>query len=157
MQTCQIPYTRVNKCICIFPKLQGNIPNMRLIMKAKLTTPQKPRHLFGSMCTWQKSRVVEIVRCNLLVMKPLGVKLISWNRHYTELRLPGVGSPCWLGVHHGLPKSVRCDAMTVLVLILMRTASVDEESNHRDRRYCIASDEAAGWKVDILEPLFYGQ
>ena len=34
--------------------------------------------------------------------------------------------------------------MTVLVLILMRTASVDEESNHRDRRYCIASDEAAG-------------
>ena len=33
-----IPYTRVNKRICLFPKLQENmhlIPNMRLIMKGK--------------------------------------------------------------------------------------------------------------------------
>ena len=41
------------------------------------------------------------------------------------------------------PKSVSCAAMTN-VLVLMRTANVDEESNRRDRRYCIASDEAAG-------------
>ena len=40
----QIPYTRVNKRIRLFPKLQENmrfLPNMRLIMKAKLTTPTK--------------------------------------------------------------------------------------------------------------------
>ena len=37
-----IPYTRVNKRIRLFSKLQGNmrlLHNMRLIMKAKLTTP----------------------------------------------------------------------------------------------------------------------
>ena len=40
-----IPYTRLIKRIRLFPKLQGNLrllPNMRLIMKAKLTTP--PNH-----------------------------------------------------------------------------------------------------------------
>ena len=43
----QMPYTRVNKCIRLFPKLQGN---MRLIMKAKIDHTPKPRHFFGSMC-----------------------------------------------------------------------------------------------------------
>ena len=59
-----IPYTRVNNRIHLFPKLQENmrlIPNMRSIMKAKIDHTPKPRHLFGSTCTWQKSRVVEIV------------------------------------------------------------------------------------------------
>ena len=42
----------------------------------------------------------------------------------------------------------------------MRTANVDEESiveivNILSLQF--ASDEAAGWKVDILEPLFYSQ
>ena len=39
--SCAVPYTRVNKHIRLFPKLQQNmrlLPNMRLIMKAKLTT-----------------------------------------------------------------------------------------------------------------------
>ena len=52
------PYTWVNKHIRLFPKLQGN---MRLIMKAKIDHTPKPWRLFGSTCTWQKSRVVEIV------------------------------------------------------------------------------------------------
>ena len=46
MNAADISYTRVNKRIRLFPKLQGNmrlIPNMRLIMKAKLTTPPTPR------------------------------------------------------------------------------------------------------------------
>ena len=41
-------YTRVNKRMRLFVKLQGNmrlIPNMRLIVKGKLTTPPKPRCL----------------------------------------------------------------------------------------------------------------
>ena len=42
-----IPYTRVNKRMRLFQKLQGNmrlIPNMRLIMRGKkLTTPPKPQ------------------------------------------------------------------------------------------------------------------
>ena len=49
-----IPYTRVNKCIHLFPKLQGNmplLPNMRLIMKAKIDHTLKPRRLFGTTCT----------------------------------------------------------------------------------------------------------
>ena len=48
-----ILYTRVNKRIRLFPKLQGNmhlLSNMCLIMKAKLTTPPKPQRLFGSTC-----------------------------------------------------------------------------------------------------------
>ena len=45
---------------------------------------------------------------------------------YTEFKLSGVASP----------KSVSCDAM-MLVLVLMRTADEDEESSRRDRRYCI--------------------
>ena len=43
-----IPYTRVNKRMHLFAKLQGNmrlIPNMRLIAKGKLTTPLKLRCL----------------------------------------------------------------------------------------------------------------
>ena len=51
----KIPYTRVNKCIRLFPKVRGImrlIPNTHLIMKGKkLTTPQKPRRLFVSTCT----------------------------------------------------------------------------------------------------------
>ena len=43
-------YTQVNKRICLFPKLQGNVLNNE---RQKLTTPPKPRHLFGSTCTWQ--------------------------------------------------------------------------------------------------------
>ena len=43
----RVPYTRVNKRIRLFQKLQGNmrlIPNMRLIMRhKKLTTPPKLR------------------------------------------------------------------------------------------------------------------
>ena len=35
------------------------------------------------------------------------------------------------------PNSVSCDAITNLVLVLMRTADVDEESSRRDRQYCI--------------------
>ena len=38
-----IPYTRVNKRIRLFPKPQGNmrlIPNMRLVMKAKIDHTQ---------------------------------------------------------------------------------------------------------------------
>ena len=106
----QLPYTRVNKCIRLFPKLQGNmhlLPNMHLIMKAKIDHTPKPRRPFGSTCTWQKSWVVQssiLYCCNSLAMKTLSEKLISWNRHCTQFRLSGVGSPCWLGVHHGLPK-----------------------------------------------------
>ena len=54
----------VYKRIRLFPKLQGNmrlLPNMCLIMKAKIDHTPKLQRLFGSMCTWQKSRVVEIV------------------------------------------------------------------------------------------------
>jgi len=49
-----LPYTQVNKRIRLFPKLQGNmrlLPNMRLIMKAKIDHTPKLRHLFGSTCT----------------------------------------------------------------------------------------------------------
>ena len=41
----KVPYTRVNKHMPLFAKLQGNmclIPNMRLIAKGKMTTPPKP-------------------------------------------------------------------------------------------------------------------
>ena len=41
-------YTWVNKHIRLFQKVQGN---MRLIRGQKLTTPPKPRRLFGSTCT----------------------------------------------------------------------------------------------------------
>ena len=78
-------YTQVNKRIRLFPKLQGNI------MKAKIDHTPKPRHLFGSTCTWQKSQVV-------------GKSYTIYD--YTEFRLSGVGSPCWLGVHRGLPKEL---------------------------------------------------
>ena len=40
-----IPYTWVNKRMRLFPKLQGNmrlLPNMRLIMKAKIDHTPKP-------------------------------------------------------------------------------------------------------------------
>ena len=51
-----IPYTQVNKCIHLFPKLQGNIcaliPNMPLIMKTKNWPHPKLRHFFDSMCTY---------------------------------------------------------------------------------------------------------
>ena len=39
----QLPYTRVNKCIRLFPKLQGNmrlLPNMCLIMKEEIDHTQ---------------------------------------------------------------------------------------------------------------------
>ena len=141
----RVPYTRVNRRIRLFPKLQGNmrlLPNMHLIMKAKIDHTPKPWHLFGSTCTWQKSRVIEIVivdslilyRCNSLVMKPLGENLLSWNRHYTEFRLSGVASPCWLGVHHGLPKECYVMPWQTFILVLMKTANVDEESNRRDHQ-----------------------
>ena len=39
----------------------------------------------------------------------------------------------------------------------MRTADVDESSRSDIVSLEFASDEAAGWKVDILEPLFYSQ
>ena len=46
-----IPYTRVNKRIRLFPKLQGNmrlIPNVRLIMKDKVDhTPQNATPLWS--------------------------------------------------------------------------------------------------------------
>ena len=117
-----ILYTRVNKRIHLFPKHHQNHHhlfklkyllvkqenNMRLIMKATLTTPQKPRCLFGSTCniTEESSRRGRwlLYCCYSLAMKPLGEKLISWNRQYTEGRLSGVGSPSWFGVHRGLPK-----------------------------------------------------
>ena len=75
------------------------LPNMHLIMKAKIDyTPNRDAFLVAHV----HGRVVEIVvvessilyRCNSLVMKPLGVKLISWNCHYTEFRLSGVASLC---------------------------------------------------------------
>ena len=40
-----LPYTRVNKYICLFPKLQGEmrlLPIMRLIMKAKIDQSVTP-------------------------------------------------------------------------------------------------------------------
>ena len=42
------------KCTRLFPKLQGYmrlLPNMRLIMKAKIDHTPKARHLYGSTCT----------------------------------------------------------------------------------------------------------
>ena len=42
------------------------------------------------------------------------------------------------------PKSVSCDAMTNVAIVDIVSLK-------------FASDEAAGWKVDILEPLFYSQ
>ena len=54
-----------NKHIRLFPKLQGNmclLPNMRLLMKAKIDYTPKPQCLFGIACvTRQKSWVVEVV------------------------------------------------------------------------------------------------
>ena len=110
----KIPYTRVNKRICLFPKLQGNmrlIPNMRLIMKGKkLTTPPKPRRLFGSTCTWQRTRQVKRTR---------KLSVLTWCSPWNLQRVWAV-----------MP-------WQTLVLVLMRTADVDEESSRRDRRYCI--------------------
>ena len=42
-----------NKHIRLFPKLQGNmclLPNMRLLMKAKIDYTPKPQCLFGIAC-----------------------------------------------------------------------------------------------------------
>ena len=56
-QMCKhVPYTRVNKCMRLFAKLQGNmrlIPNMRLIAKGKIDhTSKTARDAFvGSTCT----------------------------------------------------------------------------------------------------------
>ena len=50
-----------NKHIRLFPKLQGNMRLLPNIMKAKIDHTPKPQCLFGSTCTCQKSRVVEIV------------------------------------------------------------------------------------------------
>ena len=70
-----IPYTRVNKCMRLFQKLQGNmrlIPNMRLIMKSKkLTTPPKR----DATCTWQCTR--------------------------RQVKEPE-SSSCWVDVHRGI-------------------------------------------------------
>ena len=58
-------YTRVNKRIRLFPKLHGYmhlLPKMRVIMKAKLTTPQNCNAFLVTLVhDVQKSRVVEIV------------------------------------------------------------------------------------------------
>ena len=50
----EVPYTRVNKRICLFSKLERNmrlIPNMRLIAMEKLTTPPNRDALIGSTHT----------------------------------------------------------------------------------------------------------
>ena len=74
--------------------------------RQKLTTLPKPWHLFGSMCTWQKSRVIQIVHIVPLKFasdEAAGWKMIPWNCDYTEFRLSGVTSQCWLGFHRGIP------------------------------------------------------
>ena len=79
-----IPYTRVNKRIRLFQKLQGNmrlIPNMRLIMRENLTMPPKPR------------------RCVYMTAYSAGKK--NQKAHRVDLMFT-VGSP----------KSVSCDATT---------------------------------------------
>ena len=45
-------YTRVNKYVHLFPKLQGNmclIPNMHIIMKAKIDHTPKTMMPYGSV------------------------------------------------------------------------------------------------------------
>ena len=125
---------RLIKCIRLFPKLQGNmhlIPNMCLIMKGKkLTTPPKPRCLFGSTCTWQRTRQV----------KRTG------------------NSPCWLDVYRGISKECELwchDKRWFLSWWKQLKSRVIEIVDVASLKF--ASDEAAGWKVDILEPLFYSQ
>ena len=110
-------YTRVNKRIRLFPKLQGNmglLPNMRLIMKAKIDHTQNRdtflvARIHDRRVESQRSPI--LYRRNSLVMKPLGEKLISWNRHYTEFRLSGVVLVDLVFTVDS-PKSVSCDAMT---------------------------------------------
>ena len=106
------PHTLISKTArkCVL----NLIPNMHLIMKdKKLTTPPKPRRFFGSTCTWQCTRLVKAC-----IKEP-------------------ESSPCWLDVHRGISKEWAVMLWQTLVLVLMRTANVDEESNRRDRRYCI--------------------
>ena len=106
-----VPYTLVNKRIRLFPKLQGNmrlISNMRLILKGKkLTTPSKPRSL---SCTRQRIRQVKRTR---------KLSVLTWCSPWNLQRVWAV-----------MP-------WQTLVLVLMRTADVDEESSRRDRRYCL--------------------
>ena len=100
------------------------VPYMCLIMKAKLTTPPKPdAFLVDVYMTKELSRSDR--RCwNSLAMKLLGEKLISWNHHFTEFRLSGVGSPCWLAVHRVIAQTVwAVMPWQTLVLVLMRTAT----------------------------------
>ena len=81
---------RIHWLISAYPKLQGNmhlIPNMHLI-RQKLTTPPKPRRPFGSTCTWQ-----HIYSAGKKNPKALCVDLMFIVES---------------------PKSVRCDAMTIV-------------------------------------------
>ena len=105
-----IPYTRVDRRIRLFPKLQGN---MRLIVKGqKMTTPPKSRRLFGSTCTWQGTLQVKRTR-------KTENSVLTWCSPWNPQRV-------WAVV-----------PWQTLVLVLMRTADVDEKPSRRDRRYCI--------------------
>ena len=59
-------YARVNKRIRLFQKLQGNYA---LNKRAKIdhTPKTTTRRLFGSTCTWQKSRVIKEIFDNCTV------------------------------------------------------------------------------------------
>ena len=63
-----------------FPKLQGNmrlIPNMRFIMKAKLTTPPKPRCLF--VCMTEESSRRDCRYCIVEIRQRWSRWVKSWN------------------------------------------------------------------------------
>ena len=112
MSSQEIPYTRVNKRICLFSKLQGNmclLPNTRLIMKGKNWPHPQNRDTFGSTCTWQHTR--QVIRTRKLSVLTWWS---PWNLQTVWAVMP------W----------------QTLVLVLMRTADVDEELSCRDHRYC---------------------
>jgi len=54
------------------------VPNMRLIMKTKIDHTPKPRGLFGSTCTWLKSRVVELEIVDTVPLKFASDEAARW-------------------------------------------------------------------------------
>ena len=115
----EIPCTRVNKRIRWFSKLQGN---MCLIAKRKID--QNRDALVGSTCTHHFTKMFHVFAAPLILHD---LVLVSWSSqnglcvetkvfggsvqgvvtivcHYTEFKLSGIASLCWLGVLHGIPK-----------------------------------------------------
>ena len=134
--TCLIPHL----CLIINAKIDHTPKTATIVCHYTSLVPRPPLFFFVPWFAFSIIHCVFHFRVLYWTQTKKEKSGEAWKQgyHYTEFKLSGVASLCWLGVHHGIPKE--CETWChdkLLALVLMATADVNEESSRRDGQYCI--------------------